>query len=144
MSLKGIDNVKVSVSNLSIQEMLFYYSPDVFLSGRLMVVAAAPNAKGAHAFVTQRQQPAMSRILCEEREDGVQLRFGSRAPFFVPWAPPAAATLFGPPSTLPVPRSRGDCGSPSNAPLECLTASLSASWVLIRCRQTPALRCRIM
>ena len=33
MSLKGIDNVKVSVSDLSIQEILFYYSPDVFFRG---------------------------------------------------------------------------------------------------------------
>lgn len=33
MSLKGIDNVKVSFSDLSIQEILFYYSPDVFFRG---------------------------------------------------------------------------------------------------------------
>jgi pantetheine-phosphate adenylyltransferase len=33
MALRCIDNVKVSVSDLSIQEILFYYSPDIFFRG---------------------------------------------------------------------------------------------------------------
>ncbi|KAL3906640.1 MAG: hypothetical protein SGPRY_010476, partial [Prymnesium sp.] len=50
----------------------------------MLVVNGIANARGTHAFLTQRQLPHMSQIVCEETALGLRLRYRDHQPLDVP------------------------------------------------------------